>query len=193
MGKSQKVILASGSEWRKRLLKKHGIDARIYVTDFKEKTRGMPPRTLAIYNACGKARVACKKFPDSIVIGVDTIGFLGKSIILKPQNRQHAAQMLRKLSGTTHKVISGLCILWPLGRYKTAVTTHVTFKKIAEPQLQRYLDSNQWVGKAGAYAIQGRAKGFVEAIRGDTTNVIGIPVSTVKAQLSKITSNHIDS
>lgn len=182
------IILASGSKWRKRLLKKNGIDARIHVSDFKEKTMHENPRFLALYNARGKARSVLKHYKTGIIIGVDTIGVLGKSILLKPHNRTDASRMIKFIAGKKHKVISGLCVINASSKkYKEAtVTTSVTFNKIRNDELKEYLDSNHWVGKAGAYAIQGRAKRFVSKIQGDVTNVIGLPIGKLMEILKQV-------
>lgn len=182
------LILASGSVWRKRLAKKHGLICKIHVTDFKERKRGLPPDELVLYNAIGKAHAAGKVFPKAIIIGVDTIGVLGKRILCKPKDRADARRMLLALSGTTHEVKSGLCLLdTRTGKEQsTVVTTQITFKKLHTVELEKYLDSGQWQGKAGSYAIQGRAKGFIEKINGDVTNVVGLPIPTLKKLFKKL-------
>lgn len=176
------IILASKSPWRRRLMKKHGIECKIHASGFKEKKKHSSPRMLAIHNACGKACVAVKHHADAFVIGVDTIVVLGGRIIGKPRGREHARRMLLSLSGTTHKVISGLCVINSRTGKKraAAVETKVTFRKIGAEELEKYLNSGQWQGKAGSYAIQARAKGFVEKIQGDKTNVVGLPMKTLK-------------
>lgn len=186
--KKMTIILASGSPWRKRLLRRHGIDCKIHVSNFKEKFKGTNFRLLAIYNAVGKAKAIAKHYKNGIIIGVDTIGILGKKLLFKPKHRADAARMIRTLSGHRHKVISGLCVMnVGTGKIiKTAVSTHVTFRKVSESELERYLDSMHWKGKAGAYAIQGRARGFVEKIEGDITNVVGLPIETLKKCLAKV-------
>lgn len=182
------VILASASPWRRRLLKKHEIPVKIHPSHFAEKTHHESPRQLAVHNAQGKAREVAREYADAIVIGVDTIGVCGRTILLKPRDKKHARQMLQLLSGTTHRVISGLCLIdTKSGReISTAVTTRVTFRRLGSAELEAYLKSNQWRGKAGAYAIQARAKGFVKKIEGDITNVVGIPIPTVQKILMKI-------
>lgn len=145
---------------------------------------------MVLYNAIGKARDVSRHYKNknAIIIGVDTIGVCKGKILGKPIDRAHAGKMIKMLAGTTHKVISGLCIIdAKSGRQFCAVeTTKVTFRKISKAEIEAYLDSNHWKGKAGSYAIQGRAKGFVERIDGDITNVIGIPIGRVKRILEKI-------
>lgn len=184
--RQKSIILASRSPWRKCLLKKHGIDCRIHAGKFKELKKHKNPRTLVLYNACGKAREVAKHYKNAIVIGVDTVGVLGKSIIGKPKNRCDAARILKKLFGRTHRIFSGLCVIdaGSGAMRKTVVVTKLTFKRVSARDLERYLDTNQWRGKAGAYAIQGYAKKFVEKIDGDKNNVVGVPVKALEEILN---------
>lgn len=187
------LILASGSIWRKRLLKKHGFTVKVIVSDFDEIKKAQNPAFIPFYNAFGKASTVREKIlsdresheqkknkslTHTWIIGVDTIGAHGKKILLKPTDKADARRMLLSLSGTTHYVITGLVLMNAQTgiSYSTVVKTAVTFKDVQKDELERYLDSNQWVGKAGSYAIQGRAKGFVKKIDGDTSNVVGLPI-----------------
>lgn len=185
-------ILASASPWRKRLLKKHGIDARIHISHFEEIKSGLP-RDIVLYNACGKAAAVASHYKkNAIIIGVDTIGVLRGKILGKPEGREGARKMLRSMAGTTHRVISGLCVIDnETGEiFKTAVTTKITFNEISVAELEKYLDSGHWKGKAGSYAIQGRARKFLKKIDGDLTNVIGLPIPTLKKILGKMTKKN---
>ncbi len=181
-------ILASESRWRKRLLKRHGIDCKVHVSRFQEKIHHKNPRVLVLHNACGKAKAVARHYKNAVVIGVDTSGVYRGKILGKPANRGQARAMLQLLSGATHRVISGLCLIYTLAGRKimTAVTTKITFRKIGNRELEKYLDSGHWKGKAGSYAIQGRAKRFVKKIDGDITNVVGLPVFALKRMLKKL-------
>lgn len=187
---AQSIILASRSPWRKRLLKKNGIACRIHISKFKEVLRHVSPRHLVLHNARGKALDVAQHYKNknAVIIGVDTVGVLNGKILGKPKDRAHAKRMIKMLAGTTHKVISGLCVIDAENSKQicAAEITKITFRKVSEMELEKYLDSNHWKGKAGSYAIQGRAKGFVEKIDGDITNVIGIPIEKVKRILEKI-------
>lgn len=189
---NQPIILASGSPWRRRLLSRHGIKCKIHVSNFEEKKIHRSGRDLVIHNACGKAHEVAKHYKNAVIIGVDTLGFYRNKIIGKPKNRTAAKQMLAMLSGKTHRVISGMCVIdTSTGKeYKTAVTTKVTFRRILPDELERYLDSGQWKGKAGAYAVQARAKSFVKKMEGDVTNVVGLPITALKKILGKIRNKH---
>ena len=173
------------------------------MSKFKEILKHISPRHLVLHNARGKALDVARHYKNKnvIIIGVDTVGVLNGKILGKPKDRAHAKRMIKMLAGTTHKVISGLCVIgvksgrqgewrsqrgWPGPKICGAETTKVTFRKVSEEELEKYLDSNHWKGKAGSYAIQGRAKGFVKRIEGDITNVIGIPIEKVKKMLTKV-------
>lgn len=186
----QQIILASKSPWRKRLLKKHGITCRIHVSAFKEILKHRSPKHIVIYNACGKALDVARHYEgkNAIIIGVDTIGVFKNKILTKPRDRADAKRMLKFLSGKRHYVVSGLCLFNVVTHKKMikAVRTNVVFRKIVESELERYLKSGQWKGKAGSYAVQGRAKGFVLKIEGDITNVVGIPIGALKEMMGRI-------
>lgn len=158
------------------------------VSDFDEIKKAREAAFIPFYNAFGKAMTVRDQLLKSKmtnvqrkqtwIIGVDTIGALGRKILLKPKDKSDARKMLLTLSDTTHYVITGLVLMNAHSgeNYSAVVKTGVTFKKIAKVELEKYLDSNQWVGKAGSYAVQGRAKGFVEKIEGHASNVIGLPI-----------------
>lgn len=135
----------------------------------------------------GKAREVASRMKNAIVIGVDTIGVLHGKILGKPKNRQEAELMLKKVFGNTHKVITGLCVMNSHNnKMRTAVVaTRVTFREVTPRELKDYLDSGEWKGKAGSYAIQGRAKKFVKKIEGDVTNVVGVPMKRLMGLLQK--------
>lgn len=183
----KEIVLASSSPWRKRLLKKHGVLARIHVSNFDEKKTGNP-RALVIHNACGKAQSVAKHYKNAIIIGVDTIGVYGKLILGKPTDRAHAKSMIQTLSGKRHRVISGICLIDTSTGKKVSgsAVSYVTFKKLGKEELEKYLDSGHWKGKAGSYAIQGRAKGFVERVEGEISNVVGLPIEYFKKMLERL-------
>lgn len=179
------IILASQSPWRKRLLKKHGIKCVVRVSNYEEKRKHESPRKLVLHNACGKALSVAEQYSDALVIGVDTIVVLDGKIIGKPTSKESAKRMIRKLSARTHKVFSGLCVVDSKTgmKYTDVCVTKVAFRHIDKKELEKYLDSGQWEGKAGSYAIQGIAKKFIKKIDGDITNVIGISIESVRKLL----------
>lgn len=140
-----------------------------------------PAEAVALQNAQRKARaVAAGQRPGALVLGVDTVVALGDRLYGKPGDRDEADSTLRALAGREHTVISGLCLIDRQGheRQATAATT-VSFQPLDERLLDWYLDSEEWRGRAGGYAIQGRGAVLVEAIRGDYLNVVGLPVNAL--------------
>lgn len=182
------IILASSSIWRRRLLKKHGITVRVHVSKFEEMKRHENPRVLVLNNARGKARCVAAYYKRGIIIGVDTVGVYKNKILGKPSGHEAARKMLKMLFGHTHQIMTGLCLInTQNGKELTAVvTTKMTFRKVTESELAQYLDGGEWKGKAGSYAIQGRAKKFIEKIEGELTNVVGVPVHRLKEMLAKV-------
>lgn len=173
------LILASGSPQRRAILERLGLRFTVVVPDVEELAEG-PPHEVAMENAYRKAAaVASRRTGDEIVLGVDTIVALGSRIYGKPADRERAAQTLTALADRTHVVVSGVCVIEP-GRSRTAAaSTAVRFGSVSSETLAWYLDSEEWRGRAGGYAIQGRGAALVAAIDGDYTNVVGLPVGTL--------------
>lgn len=141
---------------------------------------------MVLENARRKALAGCDIVPaDAVVLGADTDVFLDGAPLGKPADREGARQRLEALSGHTHEVLSGLVLLGPTSEdgVKTQrsgfATTRVSFHELSEKTLAAYLDSGEWRGKAGAYAIQALGSILAERIEGDLTNVIGLPVTVL--------------
>jgi len=150
----------------------------VVVPDVEELKSG-PPHELAIENAYRKAAAVAESRPDALVLGVDTIVALGSRIYGKPASPQEAGAVLDALGGRRHLVISGVCLI-EQGRARTAAaTTTVSFRALSKSLIDWYLASEEWRGRAGGYAIQGRGAAFVTQIEGDYPNVVGLPVSTL--------------
>ena len=148
------------------------------VPDVEELASG-PPHELAIENAYRKAAAVASGHPGALVLGVDTIVALGSRVYGKPADRKEAGSFLRALAGRTHAVISGVCLV-EAGRDRTAAaSTAVSFRAFGDAELEWYLDSEEWRGRAGGYAIQGRGAALVAGIDGDYLNVVGLPVPTL--------------
>jgi septum formation protein len=114
---------------------------------------------------------------DSYILAADTVVALGRRILPKPELLDEAASCLRLLSGRTHKVYSGLCVITPKDQTKTRlVETRVRFKRLSDQEIDSYLASGEWRQKAGGYAIQGLAGSFVVKLVGSYTNVVGLPL-----------------
>lgn len=174
------VILASQSPRRRELLEKAGIPFSIIVQDTEElKEASMPPQELCLHNAAAKAEAVFREHPDSTVIGADTLVFLEGFPLGKPGDEEEARITLRKLSGRTHHVCTAVAIRSPLGMKDLAVLTEVTFRKLTERDIRRYMELVNVMDKAGSYAFQEYGEIIISSVRGDTDNVIGLPVRDV--------------
>lgn len=134
-------------------------------------------RTYVKRIAIEKARVVHKQIPDAFVLAADTSVALGRRILLKPENREDACQMLKKHSGRRHRVYTAVCVVSPEGKEVCRVTiTRISMKRLVQDEIENYLDSKEWEGKAGGYSIQGKAAKFVKSISGSYSNVVGLPL-----------------
>ncbi|MEX0695615.1 MAG: Maf family protein [Rhodospirillales bacterium] len=180
------LILASASPRRVALLAQIGITPeRIVPADIDETPEPRErPRMLAERLALAKARVIADVHPDAYVLAADTVVALGHRVLGKPGDAAQAKQFLSRLSGRRHRVIGGFCVIAPGGRTVVrSVMTQVVFRRLTVPEIDAYIDSDEWQGKAGGYAIQGRAAAFVPRINGSYSNVVGLPLSEVAGVL----------
>lgn len=183
------LILASASPRRKELLRRAGLCFRVIPSHISERLTGdVNPSTGSIITARLKAdEIACK-FPESWVIGADTIVCLANEILGKPETEPDAISMLRRLSNKTHEVITGFCVL-KLSEEKIhseAVSSLVTFKELTEDEIIGYVKTREPFGKAGAYAIQGIGSFMVKRTEGSYTNIVGLPVFEVIRALREL-------
>jgi len=177
-----KVILASQSPRRRYLLEQAGIEFSVIPSRFDESSLELSsPDVYVRQLAESKARDISEQYPDSWVIGADTIVFIDGTILGKPGSESEARTMLKSLSGKTHQVLTGYCICCHrIGRlFSDATKTDVRFKKLTEREINWYIKSGEPFGKAGAYAIQGIGTFLVRRINGSYTNVVGLPVCEV--------------
>jgi septum formation protein len=168
---SPALTLASRSPRRRAILEQLGVEFSVVEPVAEEAVRG-DPSWLVVENALRKAR----SVDAPRVLGVDTEVFLDGEVFGKPADRAAAEAMLRRLSGRTHEVWSGIALIEDGAERTAASTTRVRFRPLDEPVLTWYLDSGEWDDRAGGYAIQGRGAALVEAIDGDFWNVVGLPV-----------------
>lgn len=174
------LILASQSPRRRDLLAAAGVEFSIIVRDTEElKNAAMPPQELCLHNARAKAEAVFREHADSTVIGADTLVFLDGRPLGKPQDEEEARSMLRMLSARTHHVCTAVSIQSPLGVKDIAVLTEVTFRTLAEEDIRRYMELVDVMDKAGSYAFQEHGEMIISSVRGDTDNVIGLPVTEV--------------
>jgi len=152
---------------------------------------GEPPTAFAERAATDKARHVAASVDLGLVIGLDTIVVLGDDVLGKPRSPEEAREMLRRLSGKEHRVISGLTLLEkPSERTIThSATTRVVFKELTEREIRDYVESGEPLDKAGAYGIQGGGGAFVRSISGCFYNVVGLPLNLLYESLSEWTSD----
>lgn len=188
MANSLSLILASSSPRRLDLLRQVGIQPdRIEPPDIDETaTPGELPRPHAARLAAAKADAVAAMLGSSAgyVLAADTVVACGRRILPKAETEGEARRCLRLLSGRRHRVHGAVCVLAPDGRRAARlVTTMVAFKRLTDQEIEAYLASGEWSGKAGGYAIQGRAAAFVPAINGSYPNVVGLPLAETLALL----------
>ncbi|MGH2835518.1 MAG: Maf family protein [Solirubrobacteraceae bacterium] len=173
------MILASGSPQRRAILEQLGVGFSVLVTGADELTAGRPEE-VAVENARRKARAAVEQIDSGeTVLGVDTLVALEGRLYGKPVDRLQAAATLGALAGRSHSVVSGLCLIEDGRERIAAAVTEVSFRPMSEPAIDWYLDTGEWQGRAGGYAIQGRGAALVRSIHGDYLNVVGLPVATL--------------
>lgn len=175
----RKIILASTSARRKALMKKLGFPFKAVKSNFKEVVdSSVEPEVLAKRLSCGKALSVAKKFKDSIIIGADTFVVWKKELMGKARNNSEAKRMLLKLSGTSHLVVTGFTVIDTkinkIISYSEKSTVY--FKKLTRWEIDNYIKTREPIGKAGAYAIQGRGRKFIEKYEGDYENIVGLPI-----------------
>ena len=186
--KSFRLILASGSPRRRELLARMGYRFEILVPDVDEHVEG-PAREVVGILSLRKARAAAAQLSDGIVIASDTLVSLNGEALGKPADAQDARRMLLELSGNTHEVFTGVALIDAAsGRtLSRVVRTGVRFRDLSDEEICAYIRTGEPMDKAGAYAIQGGAHGFVEALDGSYENVIGFPVEDVRELLEDFT------
>ena len=205
------IVLASASPRRQELLRNAGISFITEAADVDETPLpGEAARTCAERLAREKAITISRRHPHEFVLGADTVVVVDQQILNKPMDEADAARMLQLLSGRTHQVITGVCLVTPLDgnrscdakgnprlaqSYQTvsrenrelkiaSETTLVTMDQISEQDIREYISTGEPMDKAGAYAIQGRASRWIPRIEGDYTNVVGLPVALVYRMLN---------
>lgn len=173
------LVLASASPRRLDLLRQIGIEpAQLDPVDLDECPRpSEQPRPYTQRMAREKLAIARVRHPESFVLAGDTTVAVGRRILGKPEDEAAARRMLELISGRRHRVISVVAVATPDGRAaERLVETQVKVQRLDRPAIERYLASVEWEGKAGAYAIQGRAAAFVEWISGSYSAVVGLPL-----------------
>lgn len=180
------VILASASPRRHELLARLAIPFTIVAADIAEHPLcHETPHAYVRRLAKRKAQHVAQCFPAAVVLGADTAVIVDQQILGKPTGAEDAKQMLTRLSGRVHQVMTGLAVLQHSRRFcrQACVLTRVRFRSLSTLEIERYVDTGEPYDKAGAYAIQGQAAAFVERLDGCYTNVVGLPLQHTAALL----------
>jgi septum formation protein len=190
---AHRLVLASGSPRRVALLRQIGVapDA-VIPADLDETPHAREaPRALALRLAVEKARATASivshrpELQGALTLAADTVVSVGRRILPKAEILDEAEDCLRLLSGRAHRVHTGLALITPSGATRTRlVETRLRFKRLSRAELSAYLESGEWRGKAGAYAIQGLAGAFVVRLIGSYPNVVGLPLAETVAMLA---------
>ncbi len=187
-GYAPKLVLASGSPRRLTLLAQAGItpDALRPASIDETPKKGEMPRSLVTRLSRAKAETARdqiandRDIADAYVLAADTIVAVGRRILMKPQYVEEATTCLSLLSGRAHRVLTGVCLITPDDKVRMKIVdTRVRFKRLSRDEIEAYIASREWRGKAGGYGIQGLAGCFVQKIAGSYTNVVGLPLTEV--------------
>lgn len=184
----RRIILASASPRRKKLLEQLGLKFKVSVSNFEEKIdKKLDPHILAKKLSLGKAKDVAKKFQNAIIIAADTFVTFEGEILGKPNDKKDARRMLKLLSGTAHSIITGFTIMdSDTGRYVSkSVETKVYLKRLTDKEIDSYIKTGEPLDKAGAYGIQEKGAIFVEKIEGDFYNVVGLPIFELSKELKK--------
>lgn len=180
-----KIILASNSPRRRELLSNAGVDFKVIVSNFVEDEKPeLSPYEYAEYLAFSKAQSVLVSNGNSIVIGADTIVVKNGEILGKPRNEQHAKEMLKKLSGSEHEVVTGYAVLTSGKKIISHDITKVIFNELSEEFINDYVNSGSPMDKAGAYGIQDG--GLAKSIVGEYDNVVGLPTKKILKALTEI-------
>ena len=184
-----KIVLASGSPRRKELLEMLGTQIyEIRPAVGEEKVReGLSPADTVKELALQKAREVAAHYSDGeVIIAADTIVYAGGAILGKPHTEAEAADMLRTLSGKTHEVYSGICVICGDRTEAACECTGVKFRELSDDEIKTYIATGDPMDKAGAYGIQGKASLFIEGISGDYYNVMGLPLCRLNGILKAV-------
>ena len=184
-----RFVLASESPRRVALLQGVGYDFAARKSGFPEVVLDDPKETVEA-NARGKALVVATELPGEIVLAADTIVYLpglpaGEAILGQARNEEDVRRMLGLLEGGTHEVYSGVAVARDGSVSVQSAMTRVLMRKLSEAEISAYVELGEGLGKAGGYAIQGRAALFVERIEGDYTNVVGLPLALTSRVLER--------
>ena len=189
----KKIILASASPRRRELLAQIGLEFTVMPSDVEENPESTLPQDIVIELSKEKARDVWGKIGqddtgDSLVISADTVVSIEGEILGKPRDEEDAARMLGLLSGKEHQVYTGVTMIWIDGEgrqeeYSFYVCTGVLMYRMNRAEIMEYVCSGEPMDKAGAYAVQGRAAAYIKSIRGEYSNVVGLPTGRLYQEM----------
>lgn len=186
-----RLILGSGSPRRKEIMEQAGLSFEVIPSRKEEIITSTNPIEVVMELAKQKAEDIASFIKDGVIIGADTVVAIHGNILGKPKDDEAAADMLHRLSGNTHSVFTGVCILVKkedslVDKKVFYEETKVTMYPIEEDELKEYLATGESRDKAGAYGIQGRAAIFIQKINGDYYNVVGLPIARLLQELKQL-------
>ena len=186
----RKIILASASPRRRELLTQIGLDFTVMPSDVEENPVSTLPQDIVIELSKEKARDVWNRIgqSDCLVISADTVVAIDGEILGKPEDEADAARMLELLSGKEHQVYTGVTLVWideegKQKEYSFYVCTNVVMYRMSRAQILTYVQSGEPMDKAGAYGVQSKAAAFIKAIRGEYSNVVGLPVGRLYQEM----------
>lgn len=181
------IILASASPRRQELIKRLFERYSVIPADIDETVPDeIGPEFAPVFLAAQKAKAIGDQYPEDLILAADTVVIADGRILGKPKDRDDAKQMLRFLSGKTHKVITGCCISKGGSSASFHEESYVTFYDLSEKEIDEYVDKGLADGKAGAYGIQDQGALFVERIEGDYYNIVGLPIARLNREIRSL-------
>ena len=185
---SKELILASASDRRYQLLNQIGCAPDLVIPADVNEARliGESPRELVARLAFLKGEKIFRDHKEAVIVAADTTVALGRRAVGKPRDAAEAEAFLTMLSGRNHRVYTSIYIRYGRSNRQRCIQTRVKFKKLTTLEISNYLDSGEWEGKAGGYAIQGKASAFIISIVGSYTNVVGLPLYETYTMLSGV-------
>jgi septum formation protein len=180
------LLLASTSPQRRAILEELGVPFEMVSPRYEERDDdGLAPAELVRAHAAGKARSVAGEAAGRVVLGVDTAVVVDGLALGKPADGREAGEMLALLSGRAHVVVSGLCLLGAGWEAVEHDETRVEFRRLSPEEIDAYVATGEWEGRAGGYAIQSRGAALVERVEGDYLNVVGLPAALLVRLLAE--------
>ena len=180
------LLLASTSPQRRAILEELGLPFEVVAPRYEERDDdGLAPAELVRAHAAGKARSVAGEAAGRVVLGVDTAVVVDGRVLGKPADGREAGEMLALLSGRAHEVVSGLCLLGAGWEAVEHEETRVEFRRLSQEEIDAYVATGEWHGRAGGYAIQSRGAALVERVEGDYLNVVGLPAALLVSLLAE--------